>query len=104
MQMMSRIVMVVVASSALGVVGCGGSKAAADCMTAMSQVNCPPGTRPEALSAGEDSFSGSGDLRTYSVDVGGGSNAECQYVCVPYCDCGISSIGGDGSVVCVPCD
>lgn len=101
---MTRLLLLGVAVGSFSLAGCGGSKAAADCMTAMSQVNCPPGTRPEALSEGEDHFSGSGDVRTYSVDVGGGSNAACQYVCIPYCDCGISSIGGDGSVQCVPCD
>ncbi len=100
----TRFVLFAAAAAALAFAGCGGSKAAADCMTAMSQVNCPPGTRPEALSEGEDSFAGSGDFRTYSVDVGGGSSAACQYVCITYCDCGISSIGGDGSVRCVPCN
>lgn len=90
-------------ASVVGLSGCGGSKAAADCMTAMSQVSCPPGTRPEAASAGSDSFSGQGDVRTYRVSAEGGSRANCDYVCIPYCECGISSIGGDGSVVCVPC-
>ncbi len=95
---------VAVALAALGVAGCGGSKAAADCMTAMATVNCPPGTRPEAVSAGEDSFSGGADGRTYRAEVEGGASAECEYVCIPYCDCGIQSIGGDGSVICTPCD
>ncbi|MCB9532147.1 MAG: hypothetical protein H6700_10310 [Myxococcales bacterium] len=87
----------------VGLGGCGGSKAAADCMTAMSQVSCPPGTRPEAASDGADSFSAQGDVRTYQVGAQGGSRATCDYVCIPYCECGIASIGGDGSVQCVPC-
>ena len=87
-----------------GLAGCGGSKAAADCMTAMSEVNCPPGTRPEAASEGQDSFSGQADARTYRAEASGGSSANCDYICIPYCDCGIQSIGGDGSVQCVPCN
>lgn len=100
----ATLLVLALAASAPALFGCGGSKAAADCMTAMSTVSCPPGTRPEALSEGEDQFAASGNVRTYQVEAGGGSNANCQYVCIPYCDCGIQSIGGDGSVVCVPCD
>lgn len=88
--------------------GCGGSKSAAECMEAMATVICPPGTRPEAASEGEDQFSAGGEARvttqTYTVQSSGGSRTKCDYVCIPYCDCGISSIGGDGSVICSPCN
>lgn len=101
---MKRVVLFVALGAAASLFGCGGSKAAADCMTAMAQVQCPPGTRPEAASDGSDSFSGGGNLQTYRVEASGGSNANCDYVCIPYCECGISRIGGDGSVECVPCN
>ena len=90
--------------ASLTLLACGGARAAADCMEAMATVNCPPRTRPEAASEGSDSFTGSADVRRYQAEATAGSSAGCDYVCIPYCECGISRIGGDGSVECVPCD
>ncbi|MFT6400605.1 MAG: hypothetical protein ACJAYU_005383 [Bradymonadia bacterium] len=55
-------------------------------MTAMAQVACPSGTRPEAASDGSDGsdgFSSGANLQTYRAEASDGSNANCDYVCIP---------------------
>lgn len=103
-----RIFGVSAALLAASVSGCAKSTtAAADCMVAMAQVMCPPGTAPVAGSGGEANTQMGGDaaIRTGAVNLSAenGQQVQCQYHCAPVCECGIQRVEADGAVLCVPC-
>ncbi len=89
--------------AALGVHCAGGATSAADCMRAMSQVACPPGTAPTSGSAGQSASQVGAGLQTLQVGASSDHNVTCNYYCAAICQCGIDRVMGDGSVICSPC-